>query len=351
MALEIPEEEPCRFHNEDEACESHYKLGRTLGQGAFATVKLATELATQKTWAVKVIKRSALSQSDSEALKSELAIVQKLHHPNVVAVHEIYNGKVNCFIIMECCSGGEMFDRIISKEHYSEAEAVRAAVQMLQAINYCHEQGVVHRDLKPENLLYSSPAEDAELKLADFGLARSIKPSELLHNQCGTPGYVAPEVLLSTSDHGYDFECDLWSIGVIVFILLCGYPPFYDDDNDVLFHQICDANYEFGSPYWDEVSEDAKDLISKLLVADPKKRLTAQQALAHTWCSRDNHSRDHLTSCQKELKKYNARRRFRGAVRVVQMSNLLKKLAATATATLTAATDSSSSGAEPPAAP
>jgi calcium/calmodulin-dependent protein kinase I len=231
--MEIPR--ACRFYNEDEdSCEAHYKLGRTLGQGAFATVKLATELTTQKTWAVKVIKRSALSQSDSEALKSELEIVQTLHHPNVVSVHEIYNGKVNCFIIMECCSGGEMYDRIISKEHYSEAEAVHAAVQMLLAINYCHEQGVVHRDLKPENLLYSSPAEDADLKLADFGLARAIKPSELLHNQCGTPGYVAPEVLLSTSDHGYDSECDLWSIGVIIFILLCGYPPFYDDDNDVL---------------------------------------------------------------------------------------------------------------------
>lgn len=313
-------------HSTDKECEHHYKMGRTLGQGSFATVKLALEIANGKKWAIKIIKRSALTVDDAESLKSEMTVIQKLNHPNIVAVHEIFDAPHFCYIVMECMTGGEMFDRIISKEHYSEAEARVAAFQILSAIDYCHDQKVVHRDLKPENLLYSSPDNDAVLKLADFGLAKIVKPHELMHNQCGTPGYVAPEVLTSTTAHGYGFECDLWSIGVIIYILICGFPPFYDDDTDVLFSYIANAQFEYLSPYWDDVSPDVKDLINHLLVADPLQRYTAKQALQHSWITRSDHSNDHLASTSAQLKKYNTRRRFRGAIRAVQMSNMLRKL-------------------------
>lgn len=315
---------PPLFHRStDKECEQHYKLSRTLGQGSFATVKLATEIATGKRWAVKIIKRAALTAEDSESLKSEMLIIQKLHHPNIVGVHEIFDSPGFCHIVMACMSGGEMFDRIIAKEHYSEVEARVAALQILSAIDYCHDRRIVHRDLKPENLLYASPDDDAVLKLADFGLARVIKPHEILHSQCGTPGYVAPEVL---SQLGYDMECDLWSVGVIIYIIICGFPPFYDDDNDVLFSLIQNAQFEFLSPYWDDVGANVRDLISKLLVVDPTKRLTVKEALRHPWIVEEGHCRNNRESTKVQLKKYNARRRFRGAIRAVQMGNILKRI-------------------------
>ena len=253
-------------HSTDRECESHYRLGRTLGQGSFATVKLATEMATETAWAVKIIKKSALTVSDAEALKSEMTILQQLQHTNIVGVHEIFDAPHFCYIVMECMFGGELFDRIVAKEHYSELEARIAVLQLLSAVDYCHDQNVVHRDIKPENLLYATPSDDAVLKLCDFGLAKLIKDHELLHNQCGTPGYVAPEVLTSTSrSRGYGPECDMWSCGVIVFILLCGYPPFYDDDNEVLFSQIARGEFEFASPFWDDVGTGMCFLVALVL--------------------------------------------------------------------------------------
>ena len=315
------------FHKAgDKDCEAHYKLGRTLGQGSFATVRLATEIGVAQghTWAVKVIKRSALTVEDAASLQSEMTVLQRLSHPHIVSTHEIFDAPHFVYVVMECMSGGELFDRIVSKEHYSEAEARVAVWQVLSAIDYCHDLGVVHRDLKPENLLYSSPSSDALLKLADFGLAKLLKPHELMHNQCGTPGYVAPEVLSSNSHHGYGPECDLWSIGVIVYILICGFPPFYDDDNEVLFNLISNATFDYPSPYWDGVGADVKNLIDGLLVVDPALRLTAKQALQHPWITREDHSVEAMKSAQAQLKKYNTRRRFRGAIRAVQMANVRK---------------------------
>ena len=313
------------FHRStDKECQQHYKLGRTLGQGSFATVKLAVEISTKKQWAVKVIKRDALTAQDSDALESEMLILQKLHHPHIVKTHEIFDSPHFCYIIMECMSGGELFDRIINKEFFSEAEARQAALQILDALDYCHDHRVIHRDLKPENLLYSSPDDDAVLKLADFGLAHICKPHEVLHSQCGTPGYVAPEVL---NQAGYDTHADLWSVGVIIYIMICGFPPFYSDDSDELFALIQEAQYEFISPYWDDVGPVVKDLISKLLIIDPSKRLTAKEALQHPWiASEGTHSHKNMVSTKTQLKKYNARRRFRGAIRAVQMSNALMRL-------------------------
>lgn len=179
---------------------------------------------------------------------------------------------------------------------------------------------MIYRDLKPENILYASPAEDAALKLADFGLATLLKPNQLMTVACGTPGYVAPEILCGKA---YGKEVDIWSVGVILYILLCGFPPFYDDNNKKLFSLIISANYTFPEPYWTDVSADAKDLVSQLLVVDPAQRLTAAQILQHRWMTGEA-STKHLSHFQGNLKTYNARRRFRAAIRAVQLTSLIK---------------------------
>lgn len=179
---------------------------------------------------------------------------------------------------------------------------------------------VLRRDLKPENILYSSPADDATLKIADFGLATLLRPNQMMNVACGTPGYVAPEILRGVA---YGKEVDMWSIGVILYILLCGFPPFYDDNNKKLFALIISANFSFPDPYWTNITHNAKDLVSRLLVVDPHQRLTAEQTLNHPWMHEEG-SGALLEHFRPNLKSYNARRRFRGAIRAVQLVNLLK---------------------------
>eukprot|EP00607_Mallomonas_marina_P007177 CAMPEP_0182416346 /NCGR_PEP_ID=MMETSP1167-20130531/614_1 /TAXON_ID=2988 /ORGANISM="Mallomonas Sp, Strain CCMP3275" /LENGTH=286 /DNA_ID=CAMNT_0024589019 /DNA_START=485 /DNA_END=1345 /DNA_ORIENTATION=+ len=226
---------------------------------------------------------------------------------------------------MEVMYGGELFDRIVQKEFYSEMEAKKAFRQILAAVKYCHENEVVHRDLKPENLLYATEADDSALKLADFGLAHMMKSNEMMHSSCGTPAYVAPEILRSgRGGHGYGKEVDMWSLGVILYILLCGFPPFYDEDHIRLFAQIQKGMFDFPSPYWDNVSELAKDLIRQLLIIDPHGRLTAQQAEAHKWMMTDSEgSSNALPFFAENMRAYNARRRLRHAIRAVQILHRL----------------------------
>ncbi|CAM9578996.1 unnamed protein product, partial [Phaeothamnion confervicola] len=212
-------------------CQKYYSLTRSLGQGSFATVKLAICKSDNSKWAVKVIKKTSLTAEDEEALQSEVDILQRLDHPNVVKLKEVFDCNQNFYMVMELCTGGELFDRIVSKEHYTENEARNCIKNIVAAIRYCHENNIVHRDLKPENLLYSDHDESkAVLKLADFGLAKLLNDETLMHTACGTPGYVAPEIL---KGEGYGKAVDMWSIGVISYILLCGFPPFYDESNQV----------------------------------------------------------------------------------------------------------------------
>lgn len=310
----------------DRDCEKVYKFGRVLGQGAFALVKLATRREDSTKWAVKILKKDAMvSDSDTESLRNEIDIVTKVSHPNIVNTREVMDTPHYCFVVMECMSGGELFDRVVEKEFYSELEAREAFWQMLEAIRFCHSQNIVHRDLKPENLLYADTSEHAPLKLADFGLAQMIKPEELMHHACGTPGYIAPEML---KDEAYGPKVDMWSLGVILYILICGFPPFYDEDEKKLFKAIKKGEYEFLSPYWDEASAEVKDLIEKCLVVDPEKRLGAEEAQSHPWLATDfEHRSIHMTGTIVQMKKYNARRRLKGAVRAIMVTQKINNLA------------------------
>jgi len=309
------------FFNKDE-CEKYYKLGKTLGQGSFATVKLSTCKADNTRWAVKIIKKSSLAPEDEEALKTEVDILERLDHVNIVKLKEVFDCPGNFYMVMEVCSGGELFDRIVEKEHYTEAEARDCLLSVVDGIRYCHAENIAHRDLKPENLLYDSDSPDATIKLADFGLAKLLDEDSMMHTACGTPGYVAPEIL---EGRAYGIEVDMWSIGVIAYILLCGFPPFYDDNNAALFRQIKSGRYDYPSPFWDEVSDQAKDLIDHLLVLDPKKRFTAQDVLNHPWVAKtESYHNTHLPRFRDAMKEYNARRKFRAGIMTLQVLRMLQ---------------------------
>merc|ERR1719197_1629079 len=213
----------------------------------------------------------------------EIEIMQMVEHKNVIQLYELFDEQKKMNLVMELVTGGELFDRIVEKQSYTEREAADTIYTLCDALNHLHALKIVHRDLKPENLLYSSPADDATIKVADFGLARLVSGGDMMKTACGTPGYVAPEIL---NNKGYDSSAvDMWSTGVILYILLCGFPPFYEEELPALFDSILHARFDFPSPWWDAVSADAKGLVKKLLELDPKKRYTASQVLSHSWIS------------------------------------------------------------------
>jgi serine/threonine protein kinase len=226
---------------------------------------------------------------------------------------------------MEQMSGGELFDRIVAKAYYNEKEARDTCKIILGAVGYMHQNNVAHRDLKPENLLLLSKDDDSAVKIADFGFAKKVYEECSLSTQCGTPGYVAPEILEGTP---YDQRADMWSVGVILYILLGGYPPFIENTQRDLFRKIRRGEYEFHEEYWGTVSEEAKSLISSLLTVDPTKRLNAEQAMANSWIHGDDASleKKDLGVNLQEFKKFNAKRKFKAAVSTIIAVNKLNSL-------------------------
>lgn len=204
-----------------------------------------------------------------------------MDHPNIVKLFDLYEDDGHYFLIMELMTGGELFDQILAKEKFSEKEAREIVAPIFDALVYCHSLGIVHRDIKPENLLLSVQEEGiSQVRVSDFGLARFIDDQTFANTTCGTPGYVAPEILLQKP---YRENCDFWSVGVVLFILLSGSPPFYHEDNFELFEIIKTGKYSFSAPQWKNISAEAKDLISKLLLTDPEKRIAGKDILAHPW--------------------------------------------------------------------
>jgi len=257
----------------------YYDLGKEIGRGGFSVVVEGVSKKTGEKFAVKRIKKVMVEGDDIKLLRREIQIMKKVNHCNILKLFEVFEDDEEFFLVMELVTGKELFDKIVERGQYSEKDAANIVKQLVSAVEYLHANGIAHRDLKPENIL-SADAEGQEvIKIADFGFSKNFGEEKLM-TSCGSPGYVAPEVLTCES---YDKSVDMWSVGVIIYILLCGYPPFYADNAPALFKKIMDVKYDFDDPSWDDVSNDAKDLIRNLLVKDPKSRFTAQACLNHPW--------------------------------------------------------------------
>ncbi|KAG8048695.1 hypothetical protein GUJ93_ZPchr0009g585 [Zizania palustris] len=264
-----------------ENLKDKYSLGRKLGQGQFGTTYLCVDKATGKEYACKSIaKRKLVTDEDVEDVRREIQIMHHLAgHPSIISIKGAYEDAVAVHVVMELCAGGELFDRIVRKGHYTERQAAELARVIVSVVESCHSLGVMHRDLKPENFLFVGNEEDAPLKTIDFGLSMFFRPGEVFTDVVGSPYYVAPEVLRKS----YGQEADVWSAGVIIYILLCGVPPFWAETEQGIFEQVLQGSLDFESDPWPIVSEGAKDLLRQVLVRDPKKRLTAHQVLCHPW--------------------------------------------------------------------
>ncbi|NP_001357651.1 calcium-dependent protein kinase [Zea mays] len=258
-----------------------FHLERKLGSGQFGTTYLCTERATGKKYACKsVSKRKLVRRADIADMRREITILQHLSgQPNVAEFKGAFEDRDDVHVVMELCSGGELFDRITAKGSYSERQAAAVCRDVLTVVNVCHFMGVMHRDLKPENFLLASPADDAPLKAIDFGLSVFIEEGKVYKDLVGSAYYVAPEVLR----RNYGREIDVWSAGVILYILLCGSPPFWEETQKGIFDAILADELDLVSSPWPSISESAKDLIRKMLNRDPQRRITASQALEHPW--------------------------------------------------------------------
>ncbi|XP_051771586.1 calcium/calmodulin-dependent protein kinase (CaM kinase) II gamma 1 isoform X11 [Ctenopharyngodon idella] len=291
-----------------------YQLYEELGKGAFSVVRRCVKKSTGQEYAAKIINTKKLSARDHQKLEREARICRLLKHPNIVRLHDSISEEGFHYLVFDLVTGGELFEDIVAREYYSEADASQCINQILESVNHIHQHDIVHRDLKPENLLLASKMKGAAVKLADFGLAIEVQgDQQAWFGFAGTPGYLSPEVLRKDP---YGKPVDIWACGVILYILLVGYPPFWDEDQHKLYQQIKAGAYDFPSPEWDTVTPEAKNLINQMLTINPAKRITAEQALKHPWvCQRSTvASMMHRQETVECLRKFNARRKLKGAI-------------------------------------
>ncbi|XP_026771202.1 calcium/calmodulin-dependent protein kinase (CaM kinase) II gamma 1 isoform X3 [Pangasianodon hypophthalmus] len=291
-----------------------YQLYEELGKGAFSVVRRCVKKSTGQEYAAKIINTKKLTARDHQKLEREARICRLLKHPNIVRLHDSIAEEGFHYLVFDLVTGGELFEDIVAREYYSEADASQCINQILESVNHIHQHDIVHRDLKPENLLLASKMKGAAVKLADFGLAIEVQgDQQAWFGFAGTPGYLSPEVLRKDP---YGKPVDIWACGVILYILLVGYPPFWDEDQHKLYQQIKAGAYDFPSPEWDTVTPEAKNLINQMLTINPAKRITAEQALKHPWvCQRSTvASMMHRQETVECLRKFNARRKLKGAI-------------------------------------
>ncbi|KAM9394729.1 calcium/calmodulin-dependent protein kinase type II subunit gamma isoform 15-T15 [Salvelinus alpinus] len=291
-----------------------YQLYEELGKGAFSVVRRCVKKSNGQEFAAKIINTKKLSARDHQKLEREARICRLLKHPNIVRLHESISEEGFHYLVFDLVTGGELFEDIVAREYYSEADASQCINQILESVHHMHQHDIVHRDLKPENLLLASKLKGAAVKLADFGLAIDVQGDEQAwFGFAGTPGYLSPEVLRKDP---YGKPVDIWACGVVLYILLVGYPPFWDEDQHKLYQQIKAGAYDFPSPEWDTVTPEAKNLINQMLTINPAKRITADQALKHPWiCQRSTvASMMHRQETVECLRKFNARRKLKGAI-------------------------------------
>ncbi|KAG9402871.1 hypothetical protein AC1031_006414 [Aphanomyces cochlioides] len=284
-----------------------------LGKGASATVYVATHRRTRKRVAVKCFTKANMRESEVQELFEEVGILKQMKHQHVLELFDFFHEPTHYYIVTDLLEGGELFERIVEKEFYSEKEARDLIKILLEAIQYMHNLNIVHRDLKPENILLRSMSDDTSIKICDFGFAK-YDVDRKLKEKCGSPSYVAPEIL---TDEYYGREVDIWSAGVITYILLCGYPPFQGATDAELLKHVQSGKFEFDAPYWDDVSDLAKSFVASMLVLDPLQRPSADELLQHQWIT-GNVSSAPLKTVVQELKRFNARRKFKAAVKTVQ---------------------------------
>ncbi|XP_022734013.1 calcium-dependent protein kinase 24-like [Durio zibethinus] len=258
-----------------------YELGKELGRGEFGITHQCFDLETGKAYACKKISKAKLkTEIDVEDVRREVEIMRHLpKHPNIVSFREAFEDKEVVYLVMELCHGGELFDRIVAKGHYTERAAATIFKTILGVVKVCHEHGVIHRDLKPENFLLADGSENAPIKAIDFGLSIFYEPGQRFNDIVGSPYYMAPEVL----KRNYGKEIDIWSIGVILYILLCGVPPFWADTEEGIAHAIIKGKIDFERDPWPKVSREAKDLVRSMLDPNPYSRMAVQEVLEHPW--------------------------------------------------------------------
>ena len=320
--------------------EQVYDLGRVLGKGSFSTVYLGVHKTTGEEVALKVIpaKNYRHNERAKSLLRTEVAVmsrIRKLHHPNLMNFKHTFEDAEKIVMVLEILSGGELFDRIVKKGHYSERDASLLTGVIVRALGALHSVGILHRDLKPENCIYNTPADDSDLKITDFGLAALVTSSQdrlIDRHLVGTPGYICPAVL---ANYEYSAASDIWAAGVILFILLSGSPPFYGRTHKEIFEKIKTAHWGFNGRNWNQVSDGAKDLVKKMLKQNPAERLTVEEILEHPWIKEHEMvSSANLPDTLADLKKFNARQKFRAAAMVCIGSSRLQRvrLAAASTA-------------------
>nr|XP_046224551.1 calcium/calmodulin-dependent protein kinase type II subunit gamma-like isoform X9 [Oncorhynchus gorbuscha] len=291
-----------------------YQLYEELGKGAFSVVRRCVKKSSGQEFAAKIINTKKLSARDHQKLEREARICRLLKHSNIVRLHDSISEEGFHYLVFDLVTGGELFEDIVAREYYSEADASQCINQILESVQHIHQHDIVHRDLKPENLLLASKMKGAAVKLADFGLAIEVQgDQQAWFGFAGTPGYLSPEVLRKDA---FGKPVDIWACGVILYILLVGYPPFWDEDQHKLYQQIKAGAYDFPSPEWDTVTPEAKNLINQMLTINPSKRITADQALKHPWiCQRSTvASMIHRQETVECLRKFNARRKLKGAI-------------------------------------
>ena len=289
-----------------------------IGRGRYGVVLQAERIADGESVAIKKITKKGSSAKAMENIRNEIEVMKMVKHPHCISLRNVYESANHVYIVMELARGGELLDRIIKKEQYTESEAAKCFIQIVSALQYLHSQGIVHRDLKPENILYTETSKDSAIKLADYGLSRCFNADDLnmgrirMMSQCGSSNFVAPEVM---SGSGYDKSCDIWSAGVVLYILLCGFLPFDAAEQGSL--PVITQEVDFPMPYWDHMSDASKDLVSRMLVIDPKARITIEKVLQHSWTERYRQGtlpHRHLPEMQQRLKDHVVTRKLVGAI-------------------------------------
>ncbi|EDQ89287.1 uncharacterized protein MONBRDRAFT_32484 [Monosiga brevicollis MX1] len=302
--------------------------GTVLGKGAFSIVHRCVNKATGEVCAVKVINTAKVKSSDIAKIEREIAICTMLKHDHIVRLRNHYKDRTHYYLVFEYVSGGELFDEIVTRSFYNEKDARDCMYQILVGLQHCHERNIIHRDLKPENLLLASREKDAPVKITDFGLAVLMENGPSYFGFAGTPGYLSPEVI---KRQAYDTQVDVFACGTILYILLCGYPPFWDDNQQALYEQIKRGSYDYPSPEWDTVTPEAKDLIDRMLTTNPTRRITVAEALKHPWLADASvPSTVHRQTTIDELQRFNARRKLKGSVKAVMGVGRMLSLTAAA---------------------